>query len=42
VLTVSSSQILRLRHNPFFAYVEERIEAAIDAARGAAPAASPQ
>jgi alpha-beta hydrolase superfamily lysophospholipase len=41
VLTVSSSQILRLRHNPFFAYVEERIEAAIDAARGAAPAASP-
>jgi alpha-beta hydrolase superfamily lysophospholipase len=41
VLTVSSSQILRLRHNPFFAYVEQRIEAAIDAAGGMA-AAAPQ
>jgi alpha-beta hydrolase superfamily lysophospholipase len=40
VLTVSSSQILRLRHNPFFAYLKERIEAAIDAAtEGVIPAA---
>jgi len=30
VLTVSSSQILRLRHNPFFAYIERRIEETID------------
>ncbi len=32
VLTVSSSQILRLRYNPFFAYIEQRINAAIDSA----------
>ena len=42
VLTVSSSQIMRLRHNPFFAYVEERIAAAIDAAGAGAPAVAPQ
>ena len=35
VLTVSSSQILRLRHNPFFAYIERRIEAEIDEATAA-------
>ncbi len=39
VLTVSSSQILRLRYNPFFAYVEERINGAIDATLGKRPAA---
>ncbi len=26
VLTVSLSQLMRLRHNPFFAYVEQRID----------------
>jgi alpha-beta hydrolase superfamily lysophospholipase len=30
VLTVSLSQAMRLRHNPFFAYEEERIRALID------------
>jgi hypothetical protein len=30
VLTVSLSQAMRLRHNPFFAYEEERISALID------------
>jgi alpha-beta hydrolase superfamily lysophospholipase len=35
VLTVSPSQILRLRYNPFFAYVEQRIAEAIDAETGA-------
>ena len=30
VLTVSSSQILRLRHNPFFAYIQQRLDASID------------
>jgi alpha-beta hydrolase superfamily lysophospholipase len=30
VLTVSLSQAMRLRHNPFFAYVEQRIRAMID------------
>jgi hypothetical protein len=29
-LTVPLSQFMRLRHNPFFAYVEQRIVAEID------------
>ncbi len=32
VLTVSLSQVMRLRYNPFFPYVERRINEAIDAA----------
>ena len=31
LLTVSVSQLMRLRHNPFFGYVEQRIDALIDA-----------
>ena len=43
VLTVSASQILRLRHNPFFAYVEARIDAMIDATVvSAVPSGAPE
>jgi len=31
LLTVSVDQLMRLRHNPFFSYVEQRIDALIDA-----------
>jgi hypothetical protein len=32
LLTASLGQLMRLRYNPFFAYVEQRINTEIDAA----------
>lgn len=41
LLAIPADTLLRLRHNPFFAYIDRRLRASVGAGRAAAPAGSP-